>query len=154
MSITNTDLCECQQKTSHYRYRFFLESQLISITDTDLGPETNSFCDPFVCFLVTFLEFSVTFWRIFLACGHFLATLFLLLVALLPTPFCSIVTYDCRAVSDCDCDCFVYSWWVRQNVFWGGQPTFRWRILISNFTALFLQGSPKFKFTSKIHVQN
>ena len=32
-----TDLWKCQQKISHYRYRFSLEVQLISITDTDLG---------------------------------------------------------------------------------------------------------------------
>ena len=37
ISITKTDLWECQQKISHYRCRFSLDIQLISITDTELG---------------------------------------------------------------------------------------------------------------------
>ena len=41
ISIPETDLWEFQQKISHYRYRFFLEFQLISIADTDSGLKTN-----------------------------------------------------------------------------------------------------------------
>ena len=40
-SIAETDLWEFQQKISHYRHRFSLEFQLISITDTDFGLKTN-----------------------------------------------------------------------------------------------------------------
>ena len=41
IAITETDLWEFPQKISHYRYRFSLEFQLISITDTDFGLKTN-----------------------------------------------------------------------------------------------------------------
>ena len=41
VSITETDLWECQHKISHYKYRYSLEFQVISITDTDFGLETN-----------------------------------------------------------------------------------------------------------------
>ena len=46
-AITETGLWEFQQKISHYRYRFSLEFQLISITDTDLGLKPNQFCNHF-----------------------------------------------------------------------------------------------------------
>ena len=42
--ITGPDQRECQKATSHYRYRFSLEFQLVFITDADLQVETNSFC--------------------------------------------------------------------------------------------------------------
>ena len=47
ISITETDLWECQQKISRYKYRFSLELQLILLTDTDFGLETNKFCNHF-----------------------------------------------------------------------------------------------------------
>ena len=37
LCITETDLWECWQRISPYRYRFSLDYQLISIADTDLG---------------------------------------------------------------------------------------------------------------------
>ena len=47
ISITETDLWECQQNISHYRYRFSLELQLLSITDTDFGLEMHLLCNHF-----------------------------------------------------------------------------------------------------------
>ena len=38
---------EISAETFHYRYRFSLEFQLISITDTDFGLKTNEFCNYF-----------------------------------------------------------------------------------------------------------
>ena len=37
ISMKETDLWEWKQKISHYRYRFSIEIQLLSITDTDFG---------------------------------------------------------------------------------------------------------------------
>ena len=41
ISITETDLWKFQQKISHYGYRFCLELQITSITDTDFGLGTD-----------------------------------------------------------------------------------------------------------------
>ena len=48
-SITETDLWECRQTISHYRYRSSLEIQFVSMTDADFGLETNEFCNNFGC---------------------------------------------------------------------------------------------------------
>ena len=41
ISITETDVWECQQKISHYRYRFSLEIPINFIADTEFGLEMN-----------------------------------------------------------------------------------------------------------------
>ena len=43
VSITQTDLWECWQNISHCGYRFSLEFQVISFTDTDFGLESSYF---------------------------------------------------------------------------------------------------------------